>query len=60
MVELYGYKFYGTPFSVEFYGWAFMELPEVLNEKVWQNIPTETDILITHGKKFKFYLNLIF
>ena len=25
MVELYGYYFYGSPYSVEFGGWVFME-----------------------------------
>lgn len=50
MVELYGYKIYGSPFSVEFYGWAFMkEIPDL--KPIWENIPTETDILITHGIK---------
>jgi calcineurin-like phosphoesterase family protein len=43
-------KIYGSPWQPEFYNWAF-NLPrmgEELNEK-WNNIPEDTDILITHG-----------
>lgn len=43
-------KFYGSPWQPEFFNWAF-NLPrnsEVLKEK-WDNIPNDTDILITHG-----------
>ena len=40
---------YGSPWTPEFFDWAF-NLPrgEPLLKK-WQQIPTETDILITHG-----------
>ena len=43
-------KFYGSPWQPWFYDWAF-NLPrmgEELLEK-WNNIPTDTDVLITHG-----------
>jgi hypothetical protein len=43
-------KIYGSPWQPEFYNWAF-NLPrngEVLKEK-WDEIPNDTDILITHG-----------
>ena len=43
-------KIYGTPWQPEFYNWAF-NLPrmgEELLEK-WNQIPEDTDILITHG-----------
>lgn len=47
-VQLYGYNIYGSPFSVNFYDWAFMkEIDDLL--PVWQKIPDNTDILITHG-----------
>ena len=46
-----GYNFYGSPYSVEFCGWAFMEECENL-AKIWEKIPTNTDILITHGPPF--------
>lgn len=45
--------FYGTPWQPEFYNWAF-NLPrygEGLSKK-WENIPDETDILITHCPPF--------
>lgn len=47
-VTLYGLKIYGTPWQPEFCGWAF-NLPrgKACLEK-WDNIPDDTDILITH------------
>jgi Icc-related predicted phosphoesterase len=43
-------KFYGTPWQPEFYNWAF-NLPRMGQElyEKWNNIPTDTDVLITHG-----------
>jgi predicted phosphohydrolase len=43
-------KIYGSPWQPEFFNWAF-NLPrngEVLKSR-WDNIPNDTDILITHG-----------
>jgi len=43
-------KIYGSPWQPEFFNWAF-NLPRngiVLKEK-WDEIPNDTDILITHG-----------
>lgn len=48
--EYPGIKIYGSPWQPEFFDWAF-NLPrngEELQEK-WDNIPADTDILITHG-----------
>lgn len=45
-----GIKIYGSPWQPEFYNWAF-NLPRKgfkLAEK-WEAIPTDIDILITHG-----------
>ena len=51
-VTIDGIKFYGTPWQPEFHNWAF-NLPrgEKLAEK-WSKIPTDTDILITHGPAY--------
>jgi Icc-related predicted phosphoesterase/GNAT superfamily N-acetyltransferase len=48
-VEALGYKIYGSPYQPEFCNWAF-NLPrgEKCDEK-WIKIPTDTDVLITHG-----------
>lgn len=47
MIE--GVKFYGSPWTPEFFDWAF-NLPRGLALKeVWDKIPTDTDVLITHG-----------
>jgi len=41
-------KFYGSPWTPEFCGWAFMKEEYELKEK-WSHIPNDTDVLITHG-----------
>jgi Icc-related predicted phosphoesterase len=48
-VVVEGYKIYGTPWQPEFCDWAF-NLPrgDACREK-WDLIPTDTDILMTHG-----------
>jgi len=46
-------KIYGSPWQPEFFNWAF-NLPrngEVMKAK-WDDIPDNTDILITHGPPF--------
>ncbi|WP_286138217.1 metallophosphoesterase family protein, partial [Methylomonas methanica] len=47
-VELFGLKFWGSPWQPEFYNWAF-NLPrgKPLAE-IWALIPDDTDVLITH------------
>lgn len=48
LVDIYGIKFYGSPWQPEFCKWAF-NVPrgrECL--EIWNKIPTETDLLITH------------
>ena len=44
-----GLEVYGSPWTPEFFNWAF-NLPrgDSLRKK-WENIPASTDILITHG-----------
>lgn len=44
-----GVKFYGSPWQPEFCNWAF-NLPRngVELKTVWNKIPTDTDVLITH------------
>lgn len=51
-VEIEGVKFYGTPWQPEFYNWAF-NLPRGKELKsIWENIPDDTDVLITHSPPF--------
>lgn len=48
-VELRGYSFYGSPYSPTFFDWGFnLDIGKPLEDK-WAEIPTKTDILITHG-----------
>ena len=47
-VEVNGLKIYGTPWTPEFYRWAFMLEEDDLHE-VYDQIPTGLDILLSHG-----------
>jgi Icc-related predicted phosphoesterase len=47
-VEVEGIKIFGSPYTPEFYDWAFMYKPQE-GIHIW-NIPhKEIDILVTHG-----------
>lgn len=46
-IEIDGVKFWGSPWSLPFYNWAFMKPEEELIVE-YAKIPTDTNILITH------------
>ena len=49
-VELNGIKIYGTPWTPEFNNWAFnYKRGSIQAEAIIDNIPRDTDILVTHG-----------
>ena len=53
-VEINGLKIYGTPYQPEFGRWAFnLERGQECLDK-WDQIPSDTDILITHGPPLGF------
>jgi Icc-related predicted phosphoesterase len=47
-VSIEGYNIFGSPWSPKYGQWAFMRNDENLIP-MWEKIPTNTDILITHG-----------
>lgn len=47
-MEWNGLKIFGTPYTPMFFNWAYMKPREDL-DAVWQSIPENIDILITHG-----------
>eukprot|EP00039_Didymoeca_costata_P006734 m.92914 g.92914 ORF g.92914 m.92914 type:complete len:298 (-) comp13370_c0_seq3:151-1044(-) len=47
-VEIFGYKVYGSPWQPEFCNWAY-NLDRTECGKKWEEIPTDTDVLLTHG-----------
>ena len=47
-VSIDGIKFYGSPCTPRFFDWAFMYDKDEA-EDLWSLIPTDTDVLITHG-----------
>ncbi len=50
--EIEGIKIYGSPITPEFYDWAFNRKRGKEIKKHWGKIPSDTDILITHGPPF--------
>lgn len=50
--EYSDFKFYGTPWVPELYGWAYYQEDEILVKK-WEQIPSDTDILITHTPPYQ-------
>ena len=48
-VEVEGIKVYGSPWTPFFYDWAFQREAGELMREVWQDIPEDTDVLVTHG-----------
>lgn len=49
MVEIDGYKFWGSPITPEFNNWHFMRKRGDEIARVWEQIPDNIDVLITHG-----------
>jgi Icc-related predicted phosphoesterase len=47
-----GIKFYGSPYSNIFGRYAFM-LEDFELEEIWEKIPNDTNVLITHGPAYK-------
>ena len=42
-------NFWGTPWTPEFYNWAFMKKRGNEMAEVWAKVPDNTNVLITHG-----------
>jgi Icc-related predicted phosphoesterase len=49
--EIMGIKFYGLSWSILYGQWAYM-LPERELANQWSNIPSDTDVLVTHGPPY--------
>lgn len=48
MVEVCGYTIYGSPWQPEFCDWAFMKPRGQPMGEVWEHVPKEVDVLLTH------------
>ena len=49
MIDIEGKKIYGSPWTPRFMNWAFMKEKGDEIAEVWSNVPSNVDILITHG-----------
>ena len=50
-IDIDGVNFWGSPYSPKFGSWAFMK-PDFQLTDVWNKIPNDTDVLITHCPPF--------
>ena len=50
--EVDGLKFYGSPVQPRFFNWAFNRDRGEDIKRHWDNIPEDTDVLITHGPPY--------
>ena len=57
-IEIEGVKFWFSPFSKWFFGWAWNLHPGKELEDKWNQIPEDTNVLITHGPP-KFMLDTL-
>jgi Icc-related predicted phosphoesterase len=51
-VTIDGINFWGSPYSNEFCSWAFMDDEDSL-EYIWEKIPDDTNVLVTHGPAYR-------
>ena len=51
-VVLAGLKFYGSPWTPKFFNWSYMKVRGPSLDIVWDKIPQDTDVLITHGPPY--------
>ena len=51
-IEIAGLKFWGSPITPWFMNWAFNRRRAYEIVRYWDLIPTDTDVLITHGPMF--------
>ena len=50
-IEVEGYKIYGSPWTPYFGGWAY-NYHRIAGKYMWQDIPDDTEILLTHGPMY--------
>ncbi len=47
--EIAGLKIFASPYTPTFFNWAFMKDRGVQIRRYWDQIPQDTDVLVTHG-----------
>lgn len=51
-VNLFGFNIWGSPYTPTYHKWYFMKNRGAEIKKVWDQIPEDTDILVTHGPPY--------
>jgi Icc-related predicted phosphoesterase len=52
IIEIEGISIWGSPYTPEFYNWAFMKKRGEEIKTIWDKIPNKVDILVTHGPPY--------
>lgn len=47
-IDIEEIKIWGSPYTPTFGNWCFMKSRDTI-DRLWQNIPTDTDVLVIHG-----------
>ncbi len=47
-----GLKFYGSPWTPKFFNWSYMRERGARLDVLWDMIPEDTDVLMTHGPPY--------
>lgn len=48
-LEVDGWRIFGSPWTPQFYNWFFMTETHADRQRLWSQIPDDTQILVTHG-----------
>lgn len=51
-INLFGINIWGSPFTLMYMNWYFMKNPGKEMKDIWDQIPENTDILVTHGPPY--------
>jgi predicted phosphodiesterase len=54
LIDVCGYRIYGSPWQPEFCDWAFMLPRGHAMSEIWENVPESVDILLTHTPPYGF------
>ncbi len=51
-ITIEGVQFFGSPYTPEYFDWSFMQRRGAESQRRWEDIPHDTDVVITHGPPY--------
>lgn len=52
-ITINGIKFFITPYNKWYFNWAFNIWPGEQSQKIWAQIPNDTEVLVSHGPPYE-------